>query len=319
MSTRIGGFLNASNSALQDSEIEAMINHPPATFSLASPMALLLLLVIPVLFFLLVRSKGNHGRFRLIPVILAIICVVLALSRPQVLNREAFTESPVDFMLAIDVSMSMQLEDFSIDRGKVSRLEAVRFVAEKFIKRRESDRIGIVAFAGRPYLVSPLTLSKDWLTGPRGLGRVRTGQIEKGTATGSAIAASARRLDTRESSRKVIVLLTDGNRTTGKLDPVMAAKLAKTLGIKIYTIALRPRVDFDKLALQQIADISVGKYYNANTTPELLTVFSEIDNIETIKGEPKFKETTRDMYMWPAVGSFVFGLISLFTRPIHDL
>lgn len=322
-----------------------------SSFALAYPFALLLLLIIPLLAMLKGRSghegavrfsslhilnrlgsraRGRAGGFRLVTLFLAISFAVLALSRPQMVNRtEVVTDSGIELILAIDVSRSMQAEDFRIDRRRANRLQAAKNVTRDFIRGRETDRIGIVAFAGRPYLASPLTLSKDWLLGPYGIGRVRIGLVEDGTAIGSAIAAAAKRLDRRESKSKVIVLLTDGKNNSGKLNPIEAAKLAKTLGIKVYTIAVgtygnhliqtprgptRLNQEYDEDTLKTIASIADGRFFRAQDTNSLEKIFDEIDQMEKTEVKSRVTVEADEWFVWPAMGALFFGLVSLVGR-----
>ena len=319
-----------------------------SSFSLAYPYALLLLLLIPLLALLkgksgqdgaitfsslhILRRLGKQARaraggFRLVSLFLSMIAAILALSRPQVVNRsETVTDSGIELILAIDVSRSMQAEDFRIERNRANRLQAAKKVTRDFIRGRQTDRIGIIAFAGRPYLASPLTLSKTWLEGPYGLGRVRIGLVEDGTAIGSAIAAAAKRLDRRESKSKVIVLLTDGKNNSGKLNPVEAAKLAKTLGIKIYTIAVgtygdhvvqtprgpaRLHQEYDEDTLKSIASIAEGRFFRAQDTSSLQKIFDEIDRMEKTEVKRRVTVEAKEWFVWPAFAALVFGLITL--------
>ena len=159
--------------------------------------------------------RSRAGALLLTLLLLALASFIVALARPQrteVLSR--VEASGVDILLALDVSRSMLAEDFTIGRDRANRLEAVKQVTEKFITGRPNDRIGIVAFAGRPYLVSPLTLNHDWLL--KNLERLRIGMVEDGTAIGSAIASAANRLkEQKESKSRIIVLLTDGDNNAG--------------------------------------------------------------------------------------------------------
>ena len=294
-----------------------MILFAETTFQLAYPWVLSLLALIPLLALLKSRSgnqgavlfsslhilnrlgpiaRGRAGSFRLASLFLSLICLILALTRPQWINRtDLVSESGIELILAIDVSRSMQVEDFRIEGSRANRLQAAKKVTRDFIRGRTTDRIGILAFAGRPYLASPLTLSKAWLEGEQGLGRVQIGMVEDGTAIGSAIAAAAKRLDKRPSKSKVIVLLTDGVNNAGKLSPLEAAKLARTLGIRVYTIAVgtygdyvvqtpvgpqRLTQEFDEETLKEIARIADGEYFRAQDTSGLERIFGLIDEME---------------------------------------
>ncbi len=320
-------------------------------WSLAHPSALFLLLLIPLLAVLQgkagregavkfsslhilkrlgPKTRAKSGGFQLTLTLLAAICAILALSRPQKVSREeVVTDSGIELILVIDVSRSMEVEDFKIDQHTATRLQAAKKVTRDFIKGRNSDRIGIVAFAGRPYLVSPLTLSKSWLEGPLGLGRVKTGMVEDGTAIGSAVAAATKRLDRRNSKSKVIVLVTDGKNNAGKLNPIEAAKLARTLGIKIYTIAagtygyhvlqtergpIPLKQEYDEETLQSIASIANGKFFRAQDLNSLQQIFNEIDQMEKTEVKRRVNVEAEEWFTWPALGSIFFGLISLIGR-----
>lgn len=318
------------------------------TFRLAQPWALLLLLLLPVLAMLKARSgneaavvfsslhilgrlgpvaRGRAGGFRLASLFVALACLAFALARPQWIDRtEEISESGVELLLAIDVSRSMQVEDFTIEGSRANRLQAAKKVTRDFIRGRATDRIGLLAFAGRPYLASPLTLSKAWLEGPMGLGRVQIGLVEDGTAIGSAIAAASKRLDKRSSKSKVVVLLTDGVNNAGRLSPIEAAKLAKTLGIRVHTIAVgtygdyvvqtpvgpqRLRQEFDEETLKEIARIAGGEYFRAQDTSGLERIFGLIDEMEKTEIKRRTRVESEEWFHWFALAGLGFGLLTM--------
>ncbi len=304
----------------------------------ATPWVLLLLLLTPLLAWLKGRFGGTPGvvfsstkTLRSIGVrrrsragdlltalaLMAYVAFVLALARPQLGQTITRTQaSGIDIMLAIDVSRSMLAEDFTIGSQRANRLEAVKRVAEQFIKQRPNDRIGIVAFAGQPYLVSPLTLDHDWLI--RNLDRVQIGLVEDGTAIGSALASAANRLKDKEAKTKLIVLLTDGDNNAGKVQPLTAAEAAKALGIRIYTIGAGTRgmapypvtdpfgrtfyqkmpVVIDEDTLKKIASISQGEFFRATDTQSLEEIFNEIDKLEKTRIEVERIAQYRDLFPW---------------------
>ena len=307
-------------------------------FSFAHPWVLFLLLVIPLLAWLkgkfggtagvtfsntsMLAKIGNRrrsraGAFLAALTYLALALFIVALARPQfgrVTTRVQATG--VDIMLVLDVSRSMLAEDFTIGNRRANRIDAVKLVTEQFIRERPNDRIGLVAFAGRPYLVSPLTLDHDWLI--RNLERLRIGLVEDGTAIGSAIASAANRLKDKEAKTKLIVLLTDGDNNAGKVQPLTAAEAAKALGIRIYTIGAGTEgeapfpltnqfgrtvyrnvlVKFDEKTLQEIATMTSGQYFRATDTNSLRTIFGEIDKLEKSKVEVEKTAQYRDLFMW---------------------
>ncbi len=263
------------------------------------------------------RRKSRSGAIRLAPLLLALTALVLGLARPQKGKQVSRVEaSGIDILLALDVSRSMLAEDFTIGDQRANRLDAVKQVTQKFIEGRPNDRIGIVAFAGRPYLVSPLTLDHDWLL--QNMERIRIGLVEDGTAIGSAIASASNRLKEKESKSKIIVLLTDGDNNAGKVTPATAAEAAKTLGIKIYTIGAGTRgfapvpvkdmfgrtvyqkvkVEVDETTLRQIATVANGQFYRATDSKSLSQIFNQIDQLEKSTVQLNRYTQYRDLFPW---------------------
>lgn len=307
-------------------------------FAFAHPWVLLLLLLLPLLAWLkgkfggtagvtfsntaMLAKIGNRRRSRAGAILaaltyLALALFIVALARPQLGRVTTRVQATgVDIMLVLDVSRSMLAEDFTIGNRRANRIDAVKLVTEQFIRERPNDRIGLVAFAGRPYLVSPLTLDHDWLI--RNLERLRIGLVEDGTAIGSAIASAANRLKDKEAKTKLIVLLTDGDNNAGKVQPLTAAEAAKALGIRIYTIGAGTEgeapfpltnqfgrtvyrnvlVKFDEKTLQDIATMTSGRYFRATDTNSLRTIFAEIDKLEKSKVEVEKTAHYRDLFMW---------------------
>jgi len=259
------------------------------------------------------RAKAGAVLASLVYVAMALF--VIALARPQ-LGRmlEHVTASGVDIMLVLDVSGSMTAEDYVIGSQRANRIDTVKRVTQQFIEARPNDRIGIIAFAGRPYLVSPLTLDHDWLIS--NLDRVQIGMVEDSTAIGSALASAANRLKDRDSKTKIIVLLTDGANNAGKVLPLTAAEAAHALGIKIYTIGAGSDgpvpvplkdpfgrtvyqnmvFDFDEKLLDQVAKLADGKYFRAADTASMGNTFHEIDRLEKTKIQVDKSADYRDLF-----------------------
>ncbi len=289
----------------------------------------------------LARDVARRGRSRLgmilwlLPILAAILMIV-GLARPQRAHgRTLITSNGIDIVLGLDVSGSMQALDFQIENQRVNRIEVVKSVVSKFIDERPDDRIGIIAFAGAPYLVSPITLDHDWLQ--QNLERVTVGGTDDGTAIGSAIAASVNRLRLTQAKSKVIILLTDGVNNTGKISPIAAAEAAKAMGIKIYTVGVgvrgdapipvrdaagntrmvMARVDVDEKTLQAVADETGGKFYRATDTDSLQKIYEQINRFEkTAQTIQKF-EHTEELYRWaliPALGILALSLLLQQTR-----
>lgn len=242
----------------------------------------------------------------------AVVLMILALARPQSgqKSEEVLTEG-VDIMLVLDISGSMQAEDL---RPK-NRLAVAKNTIADFVKKRQHDRLGLVVFSSKAFTQCPLTLDYGVLL--TFLERVDFGQIEDGTAIGSAIAVSANRLRDSKAKSKVMVLLTDGANNQGEIDPLTAAKAAAALGIKIYTIGVgvngyapfpvddpifgRRYVNMpsmvDEASLQEIANTTGGKFYRATNREELENIYNTIDKLE--KTEIKAKEFMRYTELFP--------------------
>lgn len=255
--------------------------------------------------------------------------LIVALARPQFGRGLTEVEaSGIDIMLAVDVSSSMEALDFELEEERANRLEAVKDTVAKFIEARPNDRIGLVAFAGRPYLVSPLTLDHDWLL--KRLAAVEIGQVEDGTAIGSAIASSANHLSDTGAKSRLMILLTDGMNNAGKAAPLTAAGAAKAIGIKCYTIGAGTRgeapvpvedafgrrvlrmakVDIDEEALTEIAQTTGGSYFRATDTESLIAIYDQIDQLETTTRKMKKYEEIDDLFPWAAVPGLVVMLAS---------
>jgi Ca-activated chloride channel family protein len=262
--------------------------------------------------------------------ILAGALMIVGLARPQrAHSRTEVSANGIDIVLGLDVSGSMQALDFLIDRQRVNRIEVVKSVVSKFIDERPDDRIGLIAFAGAPYLVSPITLDHDWLQ--QNLERVSVGAAEDGTAIGSAIAAGVNRLRLTPAKSKVLILLTDGVNNTGKISPLAAAEAARAMGVKIYTIGvgvrgyapipvrdaagntqvIRAKVDVDEKTLQAVAQETGGKFYRATDTDSLQKIYEEINLFEkTAQTVQKF-ERTEELYPWVLIPSLAMLGLSL--------
>ena len=282
-------------------------------------------------------NRARAGRWVWLFPLLAGALMIVALARPQrAHSRTEVTANGIDIVLGLDVSGSMQALDFQIDGRRVNRIEIVKSVVSKFIEERTNDRIGLIAFAAAPYLVSPLTLDHDWLQ--QNLERVSTALAQDdGTAIGSAIAASVNRLRTTNAKSKVVILLTDGMNNTGKISPLAAAEAAKAMGVKIYTIGVGVRgmapivvkdeaghphlvmdkVGVDEKTLQSVAGTTGGTFYRATDTDSLKKIYEQINRLETTAQTVKKFEHREELYSWalmPSVAILGFGLLLQHTR-----
>ena len=319
--------------------------------SFAHPYLLLLLFLLPVLAWLrgkrgqdsaflyssvqLVKgitgiTRSHAGAILLKLRWLALALLLIALARPQLGEGEAKVKaSGIDIVVALDLSGSMASEDFELKGERANRLAVAKDVLEKFIDRRISDRIGLVAFAGRAYIAAPLTLDHEFLL--QNLERLNLGTIEDGTAIGSALSAALNRLRDLKSKSKIVILMTDGQNNAGKVPPLTASEVAETLKVKVYTIGVGTRgtapmpqtdvfgrkryvqvpVDIDEETLKKIAERTGGKYYRADKTDTLRAVYDEIDRLEKTEVEVKKYQRYREMFVWFALPGLVILLLEI--------
>jgi Ca-activated chloride channel family protein len=247
----------------------------------------------------------------------AMALLIVALARPQASHASTSVKaSGVDIMLALDVSGSMGALDLTLGGKPTDRLSVVKSVVSRFVDRRPNDRIGMIAFAGAPYLVSPLTLDHDWLH--RNLSRVELGTIEDGTAIGSALSAAVNRLRTSDAKTKLVVLLTDGVNNAGAVQPTLAAEAAAALGVRVYTIGVGARgpaltpggaenghkqnvmieSDVDEKTLGEIATKTGGAFFRATDTSSLERIYERIDAMEKTTREVNHYEHRDEKMAW---------------------
>jgi len=271
-------------------------------------------------------SRSRAGAFLHALRWFALTCLIIALARPQKTQTETSVRaSGVDIVIALDLSGSMESEDFQIKGQRVNRLTVAKDTIAKFIEKRPSDRIGLVAFAGRAYIAAPLTLDHEFLQ--KNLARLELHTIEDGTAIGSGLSASVNRLRDIRSKSKIVILMTDGQNNAGKVPPVTAAEAAKALGIKVYTIGVGIRgtapfpqmtpfgkryvqmqVDIDEDTLTDIAEKTGGKYFRADSTDTLRRIYDDIDQFEKTEAVVKKFVRREELFRLAAVP----GLLLLF-------
>jgi Ca-activated chloride channel family protein len=291
------------------------------------PQLLFLLLLLAPLFFFIRRSERLRPAFplsaafagndlpetlrsrlaRLLPYLrLAVLALVItALARPQAIERESLVQSRgMDLVLALDLSTSMLAEEQGREGRGENRLAAAKTVLAQFIGGRKHDRIGLVAFAGRPYPAAPLTLDHQWLKAI--VQRLDTNSIEDGTALGDAILAGVNRLRQRPAKSRALILITDGRNNAGA-EPKLAAQAAKALGVRVHAIGIGSRgsavipvpsplggtvyrrleLELDSAALKGVAEATGGCYFEADDATVLSRVFAEIDRLERTPIEEK--------------------------------
>lgn len=261
-------------------------------------------------------------------VFISLVLAIFGMARPVWRNEyQSRVASGIDILITFDVSLSMEIDDFRRGGQPMRRLEAAKEVVDAFITRRPDDRIGLVAFAGRPVSVSPITLDHDWLR--QGLEKIalwdersQTGTVrEQGTAIGSALATAATRLDNRDAKSKIIVLITDGQSNSGKISPIEAAQHIKTLGIKTYTVAIGttkgrvssriqnfPRQEFDLPTLRKIASETGGEHFWAQSLEDLENNFQTIDKLEKTETRSLTVIDDRELFSWFVGASLLAAL-----------
>lgn len=282
----------------------------------------------------LARTKKNGPLKVQAPLrLLTLGLLIVAAARPQLGNTTTEVQaSGIDILLAVDVSGSMEAMDFKLKRERATRLEVVKNVLDRFIDERPNDRIGLVAFGARPYLVCPLTLDHNWLR--KRLEALSIGMVEDGTAIGSAIGSGINRLRDLESKSRIIILLTDGLNNAGQVSPLMAAEAAETVGVKVYTIGAGTRgeapmpgrdifgrqrmqmvrVDIDEETLSQVAEKTGAQYFRATDTKSLESIYDEINRMETTTRTIKKFENYRELFSFMAAAALLFLSLELYLR-----
>lgn len=292
-------------------------------------------------------ARAAAGRLLLFLRLLIVALLIVALAGPRFANDRTETQaSGVDIMLALDLSWSMMALDMSGPGERITRFDIASKVLEEFVRKRPSDRMGLVVFSAVPYLASPPTLNHDWLI--ENLRRLHVGMIrELGTAIGDATAAAAKRLKSaKDSKSRLIILLTDGDNNKGEIDPVPAAQLAAALGAKVYTIGIgveepcqlpafdpaTGKIQLDPqgriiptLVLQpanysvlgKMSSLSRARSYRAKNLGELQSIYDEIDRLEKTEVKLRRFTTYTPLFQWPlltALGLFALELILANTR-----
>lgn len=257
---------------------------------------------------------------------LGFAAVVLALARPQLENVIVERKAEgIDIIMVMDISTSMLAEDLL-----PNRFESAKTTAINFVQKRVSDRIGLVIFAGQSYTVCPPTLDYNLLS--KLLSQIEMGVVEDGTAIGMGLATAVNRLKNSEAKSRVVIVLTDGQNNAGEIDPVTAADLAVTYGIKIYSIGAGTKgtarypiqdpifgkryqnvqVDIDEPMLTSIANMTGGKYYRATDSKSLQAVYDEINLLEKTKVDELIYTDYEELYayfLWPGIALFALSFL----------
>jgi Ca-activated chloride channel family protein len=320
--------------------------------SFANPEALLLLLAVPLMalwYYYRLRAKESDvrystlapfstversvkERFRHLPFILRMIAVslvIIALARPQSSSKgENVYSEGIDIVLVLDISGSMLAEDF-----QPNRIEAAKTVAQEFISGRTNDRIGLVIFSGESFTQCPLTVDYQVLKSL--IVPLKSGMIEDGTAIGLGLANGINRLRESKAKSKVIILLTDGINNRGEIDPITAAQIAQSFGIRVYTVGVGTvgeapypmqtpfgtryqmvPVEIDEKVLRQVAQMTEGKYFRATDNRKLRAIYQEIDALEKTRIEVRSYRRYTELFYSFILAAVILLLVDVIVSKI---
>jgi len=260
------------------------------------------------------RSVSQTQQWPVLLAAIAWLLLVIACTRPQWLGDPIEQAvSGRDLMLAVDLSGSMEEQDFVINKRAVDRLTAAKRVAADFINRRVGDRVGLILFGTQAYLQTPLTFDRK--TVMTLLDESVIGLAGDNTAIGDAIGLAVKRLKNEQTNSRVLVLMTDGANTAGEISPIKAAELAAANHLKIYTIGIgademivrsffgnrkiNPSADLDEKTLIKIAESTGGQYYRARNTDELNNIYMRLDELEPVEKDKQYFRPRSELYYWP--------------------
>lgn len=273
------------------------------------------------------KIVSQNKQWPLLIAMIAWILLVFSCMRPQWLGEPIEQAvSGRDLMLAVDLSGSMEEQDFILEKKRVDRLTATKYVAGQFIQRRIGDRLGLILFGTQAYLQTPLTFDRATVTTL--LNESAIGLAGESTAIGDAIGLAVKRLRKQQANSRVLVLLTDGANTAGEVTPLKAAELAADNNLKIYTIGIgademivrsffgsrkvNPSRDLDEKTLIAIAEKTGGRYFRARNTKELNQIYQLLDELEPVEKEKQYFRPKTELYHWPLAIAFILaGIISI--------
>ena len=277
------------------------------------------------------RKTIQPSKWPLLLASIAWLLLVIASARPQWLGEPIEQAiSGRDLMLAIDLSGSMEEQDFKLQSQPVDRLTAAKWVANDFINRRTGDRIGLILFGSQAYLQTPLTFDRK--TVMTLLNEAVLGLAGENTAIGDAIGLAVKRLGEQQANSRVLILMTDGANTAGEVSPLKAAELAASKQLKIYTIGIgademivnslfgkrkvNPSADLDEDTLIKIAESTGGRYYRARNAQELENIYLRLDELEPVKKDQQYFRPHVELFYWPLSLALLLTVI-LCLQPRH--
>lgn len=276
-----------------------------------------------------VFSRSWHALLALLLGALAWLLLLTAAARPVWIgDTVSLPMQGRDLMMAVDLSGSMQEQDFILNRQVVDRLVATKAVAGEFISKRSGDRIGLVLFGDQAYLQAPLTFDRHTVL--QLLKESAIGLAGERTAIGDAIGLALKRLQNSPEKNRVLILMTDGANTAGSVSPLEAADMAAAAGLKIYTVGIgsesdaarslfgfqlmNPNADLDERSLKAIADKTGGQYFRARDTEEFHKIYAELDRLEPVEQAAQQWRPQQELFRWPLLAAFVLVLLTAVLR-----
>jgi Ca-activated chloride channel family protein len=265
-------------------------------------------------------TKRTTNRAKLGFAALVWLLLVTAAARPQWLGEPISIPSEGrDLMIALDLSGSMRFGDMTLNRRPVTRLDMTKYLLSDFVERRVGDRLGLILFADSAYLQAPLTYDRDTIK--TYLDETVLRLIGDRTAIGDAIGLAVKRYEEKETSNRVLVLLTDGQNTAGNLRPELAKELALNENVTIYTIGVgsfRGAQDLDEALLTDLAKSTGGRYFRAHSTEEMQNIYKELDLLEPIEGEAQTLRPLTALFFLPLMVAlaliFIYSLVQAFIQ-----
>lgn len=271
-------------------------------------------------------NGSSVSKLRRILALLAWSLLVMSAARPQWLGEpEDVPRSGRDLLLAVDTSGSMSIQDMQIGNRAADRFSTVQVIASDFIERRVGDRVGLILFGSRAYLLTPLTF--DLRTVAKQLDESVIGLAGRETAIGDAVGLAVKRLLERPQDQRVLILLTDGVNNAGELDPQKAIELAEANKVRIYTVGIgaeavsvdslfgsrmvNPSADLDVSMLTKMAEKTGGKFFRARDTAELAGIYREINQLEPVADKAETLRPVDDLYAWPLALAMLIAALAL--------
>jgi len=251
-------------------------------------------------------------RFEMLVKILIVLALFIALSSPIFVDRnDPLNRNGIDIVLSLDGSGSMNVSGFD-EKSRASRFEITQKIAQEFVLERQEDNVGVVVFGDFAFIASPITYEKEIVA--EMIGYLNHGMAGQNTAIGEGITASLRALERSKAKSKVIVLLTDGEHNSGRISPKDAVALAKEVGVKIYTIGIGNKGEFDKELLETIAKESGGSFFSAYNSEELEKAYDGINSLEQSHIKSRAYKVKEYFFQWPLALAFFALFLLLWYR-----